>query len=343
MKWMFVLLYLCLAGSALGEPAPYINAEPGYQFSFPKDHRPHPGYKTEWWYYSGHLTNQQDPKQRFGFQFTIFRLQRPQGVLYLFHCGLSGPDRFRFDEVLARDWPGVGGLKGDTLWVHNNRLKISANRHQLTSHCKGANLTLNLTHRLAPVIHGEKGISPKGDSPKNATHYYSVVDLTGEGELKLHGKTTKVHVDAWMDHEFGSNFMEPHQKGWDWSTLTLDSGDRLMVFRMRQQPGPDFYWGTVIKPDGGYQTLRDITMKPTGTFRSSKSQASYPDGFELVTPLGRLILRPWWLNQELVTKAAGMTYFEGAVDVTGTWNGQPATGSGYLEMTGYTGGTQGKF
>ena len=30
-------------------------AHPGRVFSFPQDHFSHPEFKTEWWYYSGHL------------------------------------------------------------------------------------------------------------------------------------------------------------------------------------------------------------------------------------------------------------------------------------------------
>jgi predicted secreted hydrolase len=42
-------------------------------FTFPDDHGPHPGYKTEWWYYTGNLFTE-DGRQ-FGYQFTIFRNQ----------------------------------------------------------------------------------------------------------------------------------------------------------------------------------------------------------------------------------------------------------------------------
>ena len=41
-------------------------------------------------------------------------------------------------------------------------------------------------------------------------------------------------------------------------------------------------------------------------------------------------------HQELVTtKSTGVTYWEGAVDVEGTWQGKPTGGHGYVELTGY--------
>ena len=44
------------------------------EFVFPKDHGPHPDYKTEWWYYTGNLKT--DSGREFGYQLTFF----PKGV-----------------------------------------------------------------------------------------------------------------------------------------------------------------------------------------------------------------------------------------------------------------------
>jgi predicted secreted hydrolase len=42
--------------------------------------------------------------------------------------------------------------------------------------------------------------------------------------------------------------------------------------------------------------------------------------------------------QELRTeRSTRVTYWEGAIEVTGTRAGRPVRGRGYLEMTGYTG------
>ena len=49
---------------------------------------------------------------------------------------------------------------------------------------------------------------------------------------------------------------------------------------------------------------------------------------EVTTPLD---------NQELATRVAGVTYWEGMIDVRGTAGGAAISGRGYLEMTGYKG------
>ncbi len=46
-------------------------ALPGKVFSFPQDHFSHPEFRTEWWYYSGHLQTQD--KNSYGYQLTFFR------------------------------------------------------------------------------------------------------------------------------------------------------------------------------------------------------------------------------------------------------------------------------
>jgi predicted secreted hydrolase len=46
-------------------------ALPGYRYEFPRDHFTHPDFKTEWWYFTGHLAD--DRGNRFGYELTFFR------------------------------------------------------------------------------------------------------------------------------------------------------------------------------------------------------------------------------------------------------------------------------
>jgi predicted secreted hydrolase len=47
--------------------------------------------------------------------------------------------------------------------------------------------------------------------------------------------------------------------------------------------------------------------------------------------------------QEMTGEVSGISYWEGAIEVTGTRAGRPVTGRGYLEMTGYSGRAMGEF
>ena len=51
-----------------------------------------------------------------------------------------------------------------------------------------------------------------------------------------------------------------------------------------------------------------------------------------------LTARPSLPDQELDTrKSTQVIYWEGSVNVTGTYEGNPVTGHGYVELTGYAG------
>src|SRR5687768_6623879 len=73
LRVVLILLALCLCVSAVTAQAlptpvaPYRQAVPPYDFSFPRDHAAHPAFQTEWWYYTGHLAS---GGRRFGYELT---------------------------------------------------------------------------------------------------------------------------------------------------------------------------------------------------------------------------------------------------------------------------------
>ena len=68
---IYILVMLILVPQAIDADT-WKNAKPHYQWSFPKDHWRRDGYKTEWWYFTGHLEGEEG--SRFGYQFTFFRV-----------------------------------------------------------------------------------------------------------------------------------------------------------------------------------------------------------------------------------------------------------------------------
>ena len=51
--------------------------------------------------------------------------------------------------------------------------------------------------------------------------------------------TSQIEVtgQAWMDREWSSQPLAPDQSGWDWLSLHLKTGEKLMLYRMRQTDG----------------------------------------------------------------------------------------------------------
>ncbi|MEZ5283898.1 MAG: lipocalin family protein [Vicinamibacterales bacterium] len=146
-----------------------------------------------------------------------------------------------------------------------------------------------------------------------------------------------------MDHEFGTSFLEREQQGWDWLSLQLGDGRELMIYQLRRADGSrdPRSSGTLVDARGRATHLRadDFTLTPQGQTFRAPSGATYPVAWHIVVPGTGLDLRVTTplANQELWTAAAGIAYWEGLVDVSGSAAGTPIAGRGYLEMTGYKG------
>jgi predicted secreted hydrolase len=170
--------------------------------------------------------------------------------------------------------------------------------------------------------------------------------MDADGQVIVNGVTYAVDGLGWMDHEFSTSALGPEQVGWDWFSLQLDDGSELMAFQLRRADGqPDgFSSGSVVAPDGSSRTLGpgDFTITPTGEWRSPHTGGVYPAGWRIKVPSAGLDVNvtPVLADQE---NRLSFTYWEGAVDVAGTSNGQPVTGRGYVELTGYAGTMQGQF
>jgi predicted secreted hydrolase len=149
-----------------------------------------------------------------------------------------------------------------------------------------------------------------------------------------------------MDHEYSTSALGPEQTGWDWFSIQLDNGTELMVFQLRREDGSidAFSSGTFVAADGFTTQLGadDFTLEVTDTWRSPRSGGEYPSGWRLRVPSAQLDLTitPHLADQEMQVSYA---YWEGAVRVDGTADGQAVRGNGYVELTGYAGTMQGQF
>jgi predicted secreted hydrolase len=194
------------------------------------------------------------------------------------------------------------------------------------------------------VAHGDAGYSRKGAEPGNASHYYSLTRMPTRGQLRVGGETLAVEGLSWMDHEFGTSFLEPGQAGWDWFSIQLEDGTDLMLFRMRRADGrtDTHSSGTLVFPSGVAMPLSAgaFSLVPTVSWTSPATRARYPVAWSIAVPGQGLSLevRATLPNQELRTeRSTGVTYWEGATEVSGSSGGRALRGRGYLEMTGYTG------
>lgn len=355
-KWLGGALALALAGALQAAPA-WRQATAGYRFSFPADHASHPDYKIEWWYYTGNVSAADG--RRFGFQVTFFRVgvdQSPSNPsawavrdLFMTHVAVSdvAGQRYRFEERLSRGGPGLAGADADRYHVWNEdwtaRLDDQG-RHVLSAPGTKAGLDLVLEPGKRPAINGVDGISQKGAAAGNASHYYSLTRMPTRGTLFVDGQPVEVAGESWMDHEFGTSFLEEEQRGWDWLSIQLDDGRDLMIYQLRRGDGSrdPRSSGTLVARDGRTTHLaaNDFTMTAgSRTFRSANG-VTYPLEWTIDIPSERLAVKVTTplADQELsLGHSSGVAYWEGLIDVAGTASGSRVGGRGYLEMTGYYG------
>ena len=340
-------------------PSAFRQAAAGYRYFFPREHGSHEEFRTEWWYYTGHLTTTHG--RRFGYELTFFR----RGIdhehvrsnpslwairhLYLAHFALSdhARTRFRYAEKVSRAGLGKAGADPGRLRVWIDQWSAEADASGLGPHrLKAATdqfaIDLSLTPEKPPVIHGRDGVSRKGAAPEQASHYYSLTRLDTLGSIMVDGQREAVTGISWMDHEFGSGDLSEDQVGWDWFSVQLENRTELMYYRLRRADGSadPASSGTLVFSDGRSQLLSadDLRVDTLEYWTSRATGAQYPSRWRLSVPsLGlSLELAPYLSDQELVTRrSTQVTYWEGAVQVRGHLREQSLSGQGYVELTGY--------
>ncbi len=351
-NWLGLLLLVLLP---MPLSAQYQQALPGYHYQFPRDHFDHPEYQTEWWYYTGNLKSADG--HRLGFELTFFRQgvsrDRPKTSdwdiqdIYLAHLALSDLDggHFYHTQRVNRTGPGLAGASEQLakVWNGNWQVQWTNGQQQLQAIADDFTLRLTMSSRKLPVIHGKNGVSQKSAGAGQASHYISFTRLLTKGSIELNEKVYQVEGTAWMDHEFFTHQMDVKESGWDWLSLQFDDNTELMLYRFRHRDGSvdPFSAGTYVNADGQstFLGVSDFFMQPGDkTYTSAGTHAVYPVAWRVAVPslgLDLQIATPL-ASQELVTPGnPSLSYWEGAIAITGTRRGAPAKGVGYLEMTGY--------
>ena len=353
-RYLFAALAFCCIG------ADWKTAEPGRQYEFPRDHHAHRDFKTEWWYFTGNVFD--NDGHRFGYELTFFRQGiRPHGErdpnfsrfivedLKFAHFALTdvSKQRFRFEQKTSRGAFGEAGFDdGKRLaWIDNWTLASNGDDafDLMATNQEGA-IHLHLRAAKGPVVHGENGISVKASASGHASHYYSIPRLQTTGEFFVDGKSHPFRGESWFDHEWATSQLAPDQIGWNWLCVQFDDGTELMLYQMRLRNGgiDPVSNGTLVAANGATTFLpsRAFAMTPVRRWKSKATGGDYPIEWRVEIPEQELsfTVKPVLDDQELALNQ--LTYWEGAIDISGKRAGRPIGGRGYLELTGYAPGSE---
>jgi len=347
-----------ISASPSSDMSGYARAVEPWAWSFPRDYGAHRGFQTEWWYYTGNLSDENG--RRFGYQFTVFRRaitpdQTPTdsewrtNQVYLAHFTLSDIDSqtFYHDQRLSRGGADLADAtpndsETDAPYrVYVEDWSIAAvdsapDRFTIQAASDGGfAVDFTLDALKPPALQGLDGLSQKSDIPGNASYYYSQTRLETAGTLTVGGQTLTVSGLTWKDHEFSTSALGENALGWDWFGLHFDDGRDLMIGQIRLLDGgkEPAFGGLLIDSDGTTRYLKsdEFTITATGTWTSPHNGAIYPAGWDITIPGEGLTFSATPLQPDQELADTEPSYWEGAVQLDGD-----VTGFGYAELTGYS-------
>ena len=343
----------------------YTQARPGYSLIFPRDHGSHPGYRIEWWYLTANLEDAAG--EAYGAQWTLFRLAtQPPGQstntgnpanpwqseqVFMAHIGITTADDHVSFQRYSRGGEHQGIARAGvrttpfSAWLDDWSLQSTgADWLPLEVQARQGDYALHLQlHSDTPLIlQGDNGFSQKHPNG-GGSYYYSQPFLNATGQLTVNGEEIEVSGEAWLDREWSSQFLQDGQVGWDWFSLHLENGEKLMLFQLRQAAGSGqgehFLHGNLIAADGSTTILKPERIQLEAVEQTLIAGRSLPLRWRINLPqierqLDVEALHPrQWMDVDY-------PYWEGAITVSG--DGPENSGRGYMELTGYSPGESSK-
>lgn len=327
-----------------GESEGFASVVPGKVLEFPRDYGPHPDYRIEWWYLTANL--QDATGAAWGAQWTLFRQTVTPGAqqagwasqeIWMGHAAVTSAGTHRYAEKFGRGGVGQAGVDAQPFhaWIDSWEMRgLEAFDAKMVSplvvSASGADFSYALTLEADRplVLQGEGGYSKKSERGQ-ASYYYSQPYYRASGAIMLGDRQVAVTGRAWMDREWSSQPLASDQTGWDWFSLHLEAGEKVMLFRLRQKDGRNYFAGNWIDRNGRSEPLAAniIAMTPTGFTEINGRKLPTSWTVEIADRGLKIDSVPLNAKSWMGTRFA---YWEGPISFRGS-----QSGVGYLEMTGY--------
>lgn len=205
-----------------------------------------------------------------------------------------------------------------------------------------------IRHGLNGVVKGHEG---------DDMFYYFLPRCRVTGTLHVRGnEPASVSGAGWYDHEFGGRMdviegtvdaedvsVSMDNYAWEWAACQLDNGYEITgaVLVDPRDPKNHKIMETrvvVVDPRGRRLQPKDLKLEGLNTWTSVRTFSAYPTRWRLtVESMGiDLTLKATVEDQEFMSLIAKPAFWEGRVDVDGTFAGAPITGRGFVERNGFT-------
>lgn len=239
----------------------------------------------------------------------------------------------------------------------NGQMSGDIDLMHLTAEMEHAKLDVQIRPEGYPIFNGGTGMFHMVNLD---IFQYSVPHCKTNGTLVLNGETYEMDGMTWFDRQWQiptpklstlgkkvmgwavKTFMDGGRKmkfpSWGWMDINLDNGDILSVWFPVEKDGEDC-WATVMHPDG---TQKKVTLNPVigqaeNWWKSSDSEYAYPTKYHVQCPELDADLTVVCVPREQELNFEGfptLSHYEGASQVTGTYEGKEVTGYCYVETIG---------
>lgn len=215
-------------------------------------------------------------------------------------------------------------------------------------HCQSPNkqsaLELVFTPEKAPVRHGLDGVVKGHDG--DDMFYYCIPRCSVSGHITMDGVRKAIRQgQGWYDHEFGGVTAEDDvpqmQYAWNWAAIQLNNGYEVSVATLIDpRSSPQRLMESraiVIDPSGNRQQPQDLVFRELNAWTSVRTFNTYPTRWRVtLASIGMdLELSAPYEDQEFMTLIAKPGFWEGRVDVSGTFGGESVHGLAYIERNGF--------
>jgi geranylgeranyl pyrophosphate synthase/predicted secreted hydrolase len=205
-----------------------------------------------------------------------------------------------------------------------------------------------LTPNINPVLHGMDGRS-KVNPSADGMFYYFIPDCTIAGTIINDKKSSNITGSGWYDHEFGGNKDDSYTQeavGWTWFSMRLDDDINgvkfITAYHLTDSKEKEIKDSVaiIIDKSGTNKKTANIDLIPIGDkWTSNKTFIDYNIKYNLKFNIENInvdiITEPIINEQEVISIMSYPAYWEGRIKISGTINGSPVSGFGYMERNGY--------
>jgi predicted secreted hydrolase len=275
-----------------------------------------------WWFLVGYLSDRENPKNIYSYQYTLLKPRVYGLTFYVLHMAFTD---FQSGQHLFKQRVSI--RKGRKLCINQDSvifspfasLKRDKKQLHLSMKADEFELKFDINKGKGAFWHGDNGLFVMGlpNDPQQRTVYYSYTNMPTTGEVILHNSherdiTLSVTGKSWFDRQWGPFRLLDPASHWEWFSLRFFDEEEIMLFAFPQHP---YYDGTYIDKEGNSKRIRDYNYTPKefieiNSFKFSK-------GWDLFLPRikeERYEIRP------IMDGQLNLAYFELMAEIINTKN-----------------------